>query len=80
MRLLIEAGADLDKANNDGWTPLWIASQNGHLEVVRLLVEAGADMYMAVNTGGGAVTPLWIARRRDHDDIVWILLRAGATR
>jgi ankyrin repeat protein len=59
---------------------LYVASQNGHLEVVRLLVEAGADMDMAVNTGGGAVTPLWIARRRDHDDIVEILQRAGATR
>ena len=29
----------------DGRTPFYIASQNGHLEVVKYLKEAGADMY-----------------------------------
>ncbi len=28
----------------DGTTPLYIASQNGHVEVVRVLVGAGAAM------------------------------------
>ena len=32
-----------DKAGRDGTTPLHVASNYGHLEVVRLLVEAGAD-------------------------------------
>ena len=43
VRLLIDAGADKDKARTDGATPLYIACQNGHLEVVRLLIDAGAD-------------------------------------
>ena len=34
-RLLIEAGADIDKARDDGCTPLYIASQKGHVEVAR---------------------------------------------
>ena len=42
VRLLVDAGADKDKADDDGRTPLWMASQNGHLEVVRVLVDAGA--------------------------------------
>eukprot|EP00972_Heterocapsa_arctica_P044157 6518149-Heterocapsa_arctica.AAC.1 len=44
VRLLCGAGADKDKARPDGATALYIASQNGHLEVARLLCEAGADM------------------------------------
>ena len=43
VRLLVDAGADKDKAHNDGWTPLHRACFKGHVEVVRLLVEAGAD-------------------------------------
>ena len=31
----------------DGWTPLLIASQNGHVEAVRALVELGAAVNQA---------------------------------
>ena len=79
VRLLIEAGADKDKANDDGTTPLYVASINGHLEVVRLLVEKGADKDKANNRG---VTPLQIARRRHNYNIaieITMLQRAGVT-
>jgi hypothetical protein len=29
VRALMEGGADIDKAKNDGWTPLYIASEEG---------------------------------------------------
>ncbi len=35
----------------DGWTPLFVAAQNGHLEVVRLLLDKGANMEAANNVG-----------------------------
>ena len=37
VRELIAAGADLDVTNNNGVTPLSIASQNGHVEIAGLL-------------------------------------------
>ena len=42
VHALIQAGAALDQAMNDGTTPLFIASGQGHLEVVRVLEVAGA--------------------------------------
>ena len=29
----------------NGWTPLMIASSNGHVDVVRVLIEAHADIH-----------------------------------
>ena len=58
VRALIEAGADVNKAKDDGVTPLYIATCNGHEAVVRALIEAGADVNKAKDNG---VTPLFIA-------------------
>ena len=33
----------------DGATPLFIASQNGHSDVVNILIRNGADVNMAAN-------------------------------
>lgn len=34
----------VDLADSDGWTPLKIASQNGHSKVVKLLFQHGAQV------------------------------------
>jgi ankyrin repeat protein len=48
---MIEGGADINKAKNNGCTPLHTASENGHVEVVRALVEGGADIDKADENG-----------------------------
>ena len=35
----------------DGWSPLYSASLNGHLDVVRALIEAGASISQANKVG-----------------------------
>ena len=52
------ARADKDIAMQCGATPLLIASQSGHLEVVALLSDAGADKDIALQ---GGATPLLVA-------------------
>ncbi|KXX76408.1 Reticulocyte-binding protein 2 a [Madurella mycetomatis] len=43
VRLLVNAGCNLDCVNNDKDTPLLDAVENGHLEVVRILLDAGVN-------------------------------------
>ena len=48
-RLLLDRGADVNKADKDGKAPLLRASSSDNVEVVRLLLDRGAD----VNKPGG---------------------------
>ena len=40
--LLIQAGARVDDADNDGDTPIWAAVRSGHRKLAKLLLRAGA--------------------------------------
>ena len=75
VRLLLEAGADMNAANTDGTTALFVAAEWGYLEVVRLLIEAEADMNAKDAHGD---TALLVAAMRGHLEVVRLLLKAGA--
>ena len=79
LSALIEAGADINLANNDCCTPLCSASQEGHVEVVRELLTAGADHTLAwIIDDQRMVTPLETAHRQGHRSIVQLLQEYGA--
>ena len=69
--MLVEKGADKDKARNDGASPLYIAALNGRLGVVQLLVELGVDKDKAMN---GGWMPLHAAAEQGHLEVVGHLL------
>ena len=72
---MVEAGADKDAAkSNSGTMALFIAAQNGHLEVVRLLLDAGSDKDAATTDG---TTALLAAAHKGHLEIARLLLDAG---
>ena len=62
--------------NNEGATPLMIAGQDGHLEIVRLLLQEGANKDKAYISSGS--TPLHFACGNGHTAIAMLLLLAGA--
>ena len=75
----------VNETSYEGSTPLWIASVNGHIEIVRCLVECGgADVNgMQVQTGRTAIISIshtWGIRGclPTHLDIVRYLLDHGA--
>jgi hypothetical protein len=74
-RLLISEGADKEKAGSDGFTPLWMACQNGNLEVARLLISEGADKEKAASDGW---TPLLMACQNGHLEVARLLISEGA--
>ena len=80
--MLIEAGADVNKAMNDGATPLFMAAQWGHEAVVRALIEASADVNKATDDGktplSVALTPVFNVRRGRHAGVVQMLRDVGA--
>ena len=83
MSLLLEAGADLDKCDNNGKTPLIKACRHNQHQAVSMLLNAGADRNMADHDG---TTPLIAAcayaAKRAHghviNNLIFALLQAGA--
>ena len=75
MRALLRPGEDVNRANFEGWTPLYMAASEGHMDIVNALLEAGADPNEADNRGQ---TPLYRAAYWGHTEIVEALLEAGA--
>ena len=85
MQALLAVGADIDVQNNDGWTALMCAVQEGHTKIVR----KGANVNAANKYGDtalmSALSPdsykiqtalMWAAQEGDTE--IQILLSAGA--
>jgi ankyrin repeat protein len=76
VRLLIEAGADVHSADDDGRTLLHIAAPHKTAEIMKLLLKAGIEVDRA--TKGTNETALHLAAQRGGKAVVEALLEAGA--
>lgn len=74
VRLLLDAGADVNARGEFERTPLHAAAHSHRTDVVRLLIERGAD----VNAKSQLGTPLHQAVDCDYRQEVSLLLAAGA--
>ena len=64
--LLLEAGADVNAVQADGYTPLHEAAQNGDRPMAERLIAAGANPRASLDDGS---TPAESARRAGHDSL-----------
>ena len=74
VSVLLDYGADPNKATKSGHTPLHCSTQNGNLEVTKMLIQKGA--YVNV-TSKDSFTPLINACGQSLDHVEYIL-NAGA--
>ncbi|KRZ68084.1 Ankyrin repeat domain-containing protein 29, partial [Trichinella papuae] len=71
VRILVEAGADVNIRRKSGTTALFFAAEEGHLEIARFLLQSGFDV---VTNGGMA---LFIAAQGNYITIVKTFLEVG---
>jgi len=69
-KMLLEAGAKVNVAQQSGATPLHSAAQNGNIELLIVLLEAGAEVNARME---GGKTPANLAAEKGFSDIAKIL-------
>ncbi|RYP44867.1 hypothetical protein DL768_008730 [Monosporascus sp. mg162] len=74
-RLLIEKGADVNRAPDFASSPLQATAYTGQESVAQLLIENGANVHYKNGSGS---TALWKATYYGHEAIVKLLLQHGA--
>ncbi|MBK8269553.1 MAG: ankyrin repeat domain-containing protein [Planctomycetes bacterium] len=76
-RVLISKGARVGIRNDFGETPLYLASKEGHVGMIRLLLSHSADINETPKKGG--FTPLMAAAFNGHNEAGQMLVANGAT-
>jgi ankyrin repeat protein len=76
IQRLVREGAELDRRDSNGRTPLHVAAFQGHGPAAQALIAAGADPHLLDNQRYDAVT---IASVRDDVPTLRALLAAGAS-
>jgi ankyrin repeat protein len=75
IKFLLTKGADVNKPDLNGWTPLTSAARQRHDKTIGLLIDLGADPN---KPDGNGITPLAAALSRDHVPSIEVLIARGA--
>ena len=71
VQVLIDAGADIDAKDNDGWSPLHYACKFELLDIVKMLTRAGAGM--RATTDDGETCLMLAARYGDTETVCYLM-------
>ncbi|XP_061845342.1 ankyrin repeat and SOCS box protein 3 isoform X1 [Colius striatus] len=77
-RVLLEAGADPNEVTNEATTPLFLAVENGHVDMAKFLLQRGANVQGPHSWSGW--NSLHTAAFQGFTEIMKILLESGASK
>ena len=75
--VLLRRRQDPDEADACGRTALYLAAQNGNVQITKLILEAAADVNKSIKDTG-ETPPLLAAAQRGHLEAAGLLIDAGA--
>ena len=75
VEFLVDKGVNLNLTDNDGNSPLIIATCNGFIEITKLLIDKGANLDLTDKRGN---SPLIIATYYSRAEIAKLLINKGA--
>ena len=75
VQILLDKGADPDKAELDEYGPLHMAALMGYKDVVKMLLDAGANPNKEAGEGN---TALLVAAEKECKEVAKVLLEGGA--
>ena len=70
IKILLAAGANVNAANDTGWTALHITAHKGRTEIAKILMSAGANPR---STGSLTLSPLALAEENRRDETAKVL-------
>jgi ankyrin repeat protein len=76
LRILVDAGADVESPNADGQTALMVVARTGRVEAAKLLLARGANVN-AVERWRGQTALMWAAAQH-QPEMVRLLIAGGA--
>jgi len=68
---------DVNSQTENGYTPLMLAADRGHIDIARLLIECGADIHV---TNAKGKTAIYVAREREYHDIATFLTECSSSK
>jgi len=79
LEMLLAARGDVNRpTTDDRSTPVYMAAQGNHAQVLKLLMKAKANVNGTLNRKQGGWTPLFVAAGFGHVNIVKLLLKHPA--
>ena len=75
VQQIVTAGADINKTNRKGLTPVNVAAKQGHHHLCEYFMNLGADLNIADRNG---LTPLYFICQAGNNDLVKKMLDYGA--
>ena len=78
LEVLVQNGADVNIADADGKTPLWLAAEGGSVRGIKALLNHGADITVKDAGSGDPILLIASQNSDDPDECVDLLIAAGA--